>query len=251
MRGAVFLFLALMSVGAHSKPLIAAMADQDYPPYYYFDEQSGRWSGISVEVCEHIARELGYTLSYERYPFSRLLHLVSAGTADIACTLFNTAERAPGLVYTSVPHVFEDIWAFSRRGTPGWDGLDVAWLRQFQLGGVRAYFYGKTFDDDGTFEKLMVNNEEQLIKVLLGGRIVYALGNKPAIELQARRLGVLDQLRFLEPPVYKGPIYIGISRSRDDALKLAADFTRSLVRFQATPEYRAILDRYGVEAPDF
>lgn len=234
-----------------AETLVAAVADQDYPPFYYHDREDDRWRGVSVEVCEHVAASLGYELEYRRYPFPRLLQLVSAGRADVACTLFNTAERAPGLTYTSVPHAFESLWVFARRGTDLAHAREPGFLEQVKLGAIRAYYYGERFDDDQRFDKLRVNNERQLIRILLGGRIDYALGNKPAIEYHARRMEVLDELVFVEPPVFKGPIYIAFSRQRDDAHELAADFTRAIAKFRKTDEYAALLRRHGFEPLPF
>lgn len=251
MKVLVFILLAFFSLVVRAEELVAAMADKDYPPFYYYDQTEERWAGISVDVCEHVASSLGYTLSYKRYPFVRLLQHVSLGNADIACTLFNTAQRAPGVTYTALPHAFESTWVFSRIDAADWDQLDIDWLKQFKLGGVRAYFYGKNLEDDDIFKKLLVNNEEQLIKVLLGGRIDYALGNKPSILHHATQMGVADQLRFMEPSVYQGPIYIAISRARDDAHKLAADFTRVVGEFRQSAAYAALIEQYGLEQPQF
>lgn len=244
---ALALLLMGMSGVTVASTLVAAVAEKDYPPFYFFDSEAGQWRGISVEVCERVARELGYTLEYRRYPFSRLLQHVGDGRVDIACTLFNTSTRAPGVTFTSIPHAFETVSIFRRVGGESLDSSDINWLRQFQLGGIRAYYYGEALEDDSAFKKLRVNDEEQLIKVLLGGRVDYALGNKPAIELHAERLGVRNQIEFMEPPVFRGPIYIAISRRREDAHKLAADFTRAVQRFRETDEYAYLLQTYGFE----
>ncbi len=243
--------LACVSCGAAASTLVAAVAEKDYPPFYYFDDDTQQWRGISVEVCERVAQELGYTLEYRRYPFGRLLQHVSDGRADIACTLFNTSQRAPGVTFTSIPHAFETVSVFRRVDNTPWESQDINWLRQFQLGGIRAYYYGEALQDDSEFKKLRVNDEEQLIKVLLGGRVEYALGNKPAIELHADRLGVRNQIEFLEPPVFRGPIYIAISRQREDAYKLASDFTRVVQRFRDTDEYLYLLQEYGMDPMQF
>ncbi len=246
---AVWLVCVSCTTGAST--LVAAVADKDYPPFYYFDEDAEQWRGISVDVCERVARELGYTLEYRRYPFGRLLQHVGEGRADIACTLFNTSQRAPGVTFTAIPHAFETVSVFRRIDSPSWEALDISWLRQFQLGGIRAYYYGEALQDDSEFKKLQVNDEEQLIKVLLGGRVDYALGNRPAIEFHAQRMGVEKQIEFLEPPVFRGPIYIAISRQRDDAHKLAADFTRAVQRFRETDDYEYLLEAYGLDPMQF
>jgi polar amino acid transport system substrate-binding protein len=251
MRLLTFLVLLCAGSSAGAQPLIAAVADVDYPPFYYYDAEKGRWAGISVDVCEAVAKELGYSLQYERYPFNRMLQSLSSGQADIACTLFNVGESKGNFIYTSVPHAFEDIWVFTRAGTAHWEEFDLEWLIGRSLGGVRGYFYGKAMNDAARFDKLLVNNEHQLIRILLGGRVNYALGNKPAIERQARAMGVIDRLDFMEPSVYRGPLYIGITSARADAHQLAADFTRVLVEFRRTPEYRALLQYYNLDPPPY
>ena len=243
--------LVCISCAASGTTLVAAVAEKDSPPFYYFDDQTSQWRGISVDVCERVAQQLGYKLEYRRYPFSRLLQHVGDGRADIACTLFNTSKRAPGVTFTSIPHAFETVSVFRRAGDEPLDSSDINWLREFQLGGIRAYYYGEALEDDTAFKKLRVNDEEQLIKVLLGGRVDYALGNKPAIELHAERLGVRNQIEFMEPPVFRGPIYIAISRQREDAHKLAADFSRAVQRFRDTDEYVYLLARYGIDPLQF
>jgi len=251
MKLLLFLALALLSIGAHSRTLIAAVADEDYPPFYYYDEEQQRWAGVSIEVCEAAAASLGYRLQYERYPFSRMLQFVSSGQADIACTLFNTPVRAPGVNYTSVPHAFEDIWAFGRASDPDWKERDAEQLRSYAIGGVRAYFYGDQLENDEDFQKLLVSNETQLIRVLLGERIDYALGNRASIEMLAHQLGAAEQLRFMEKPVYRGPIYIAVSRAREDAERLVSDLTRAVVAFRETEAYRRILAEHGQAMPEF
>lgn len=251
MKLLLFLAMALVSVGAHSKTLIAAVADGDYPPFYYYDEAKERWAGVSIEVCEAVAATLGYELEYQRYPFSRMLQFVSSGRADIACTLFNTPVRAPGVNYTSIPHAFENIWIFGTVSREDWNELEAEQLLSRSVGGVRAYFYGSKLENSEAFQKLLVSNERQLIRVLLGGRIDYALGNKHSIRALAHEMGVADQLRFMEKPVYRGPIYIAVSRARDDAEKLSSDLTRAVITFRDTDQYRQILDAHGQAMPEF
>ncbi len=250
-KALLFLVMALLSVGAHVRTLIAVVADEDYPPFYYFDEEQQRWAGVSIEVCEAAAASLGYELEYQRYPFNRMLQFVSSGCADIACTLFNTPVRAPGVNYTSVPHAFEDIWAFGRASDPDRRELDVEQLRFHTVGGVRAYFYGQTLEDGEDFKKFLLGNETQLIRVLLAGRVDYGLGNKASITMLAKQLGAADKIRFMEKSVYRGPIYIAVSRAREDSERLVSDLTRAVVAFRETEAYRQILADHGQELPEF
>jgi len=134
---------------------------------------------------------------------------------------------------------------------PDWNELNAEQLRSYSVGGVRAYFYGQRLEDDDDFQKLLLSNETQLIRVLLGERIDFGLGNKASIEMLAEQLDAVDQIRFMEKPVYRGPIYIAVSRAREDAEKLVSDITRAVVAFRETEEYRQILADYGQEVPEF
>lgn len=244
--------LALLSPSLKAMELVAALADEDYPPFYYYDDKAERYAGVSIDICEAVAESLGYTLKFERQPFVRLLYQLSEGGADIACTLFNTSARAPGITFTGSPHVFETISVFGRKGDiKASKHLDIDRIKRHKVGGVRAYFYGKALEDNNGFKKLEVNDETQLIKVLLAERIDYALGNRASILHHARKLGVEQQISFVDEAVYDGPIYIGVSRSRDDALQLASQFTEAVIDFRKTEAYRAILQSYGLPIPRF
>ncbi|MDO3386617.1 transporter substrate-binding domain-containing protein [Gilvimarinus sp. SDUM040013] len=243
---------AVIALSAQALELKAALADKDYPPFYFYDEVKQEYAGISIDICRAVAQSLGYDLTFVRMPFVRLLHDLSEGKADIACTLFNTSSRAPGITFTGVPHTFENISVFARNDRQAQaQKLDIENIKRYKIGGVRAYFYGKKFEDKGNFKKLEVNDEAQLIKVLLAKRIDYALGNKASILHQAREFGVADKLMFIEGSVYSGPIYIGFSRSRDDAHKLSAEFTKAIVRLRGSDEYQAILEHYQASTPLF
>ena len=55
-----------------------------------------------------------------------------------------------------------------------------------------------------------------------------------------------DAYEVVEPVWFTGAIYMGFSRSRPDAQKLAAEFTEALVEFRRTNEYRTLLAKYGL-----
>ncbi|MDO6745667.1 substrate-binding periplasmic protein [Gilvimarinus sp. 1_MG-2023] len=250
---APFLALSIGSQPVHALQLQASLANEDYPPFYYYDDINRQFTGVSIEICREVVASLGHTLSFKRSPFIRLLHELREGKSDIACTLFNTSERSPGIVFTQVPHIFETISVFSRLETAVTTPrpLNSDYLKQHKVGGVRGYFYGEALQDQNDFTKRQVNTESQLVKILLAGRIDYALGNRASITHHARTLGVESQIRFFDQAVYSGPIYIGVSQTRADAQQLVADLTQAVAEFRKTDQYQTILQRYNIEVTDF
>lgn len=247
----LFCLSLLFSGMAHSGEFVVALAKTDYPPFYYYDEKKERFQGVSVEICEAIASQLGHHLTYRRYPFARVLHNLNAGTVDMACNLFNTGDRAPGITYTGVPHVFEKVWIISLKENNAPSPITVETLQNFITGGIRGYYYGPAITNSNNLPILLLNDEAHLIRTLLSKRIDFMLGNKTAIELYAEKLGASDLLTYYEPPIYDGPIYMGFSREKERAHRHVAAFTEAIVHFRTTQMYRNILEKYQIEVPKF
>ncbi len=248
------IFCALLFFGLntlHARPLVSGIADADYPPFYFEDPTTHEIKGVSTEVCQIIAAKLGHTLTFKRLPFARLLHNLQAGNVDMACTLFNTSGRAKGITYTSVPHVFETIWLIHLKSTPISLSDLPSKLTTQQIGGIRGYFYGKKISENSATNLLLVQNEEQLVRTLIAGRIDAMLGNRHAIDLYAAKEHISDQIAYHPDPIHQGPVFMAFSRSKKDSHKLASRFTKALVSFMKTQEYAEILKKYQVAAPKF
>ncbi len=247
-----------------AQTLTVALGDQDYPPFYFVDENTGELRGISVDVCNALAKQLGYELEYRRFPFVRLLNNLETGSVDMACTLFNTYDRAPGAIYVSVPHAMEEIQLIRLRdrperaaGTstdePVYEATDEAGnnsenAEKLKLAGVRGYYYGP-----GALPELTLYNEDtQLPLSLINHRVDAVLSNLPTFRYFARLQGLDDDAwETSDSPWFSGPVYIAFSRSTLDSHQLASEFTAALVHLRSSPEYQALLQSYGLNAPPF
>lgn len=91
--GALWLVATLLPAG----PLRAealVVGTKASPPFAMVDEQTGEWSGISIDLWERIAQELGYQTEYRDMPLEDLLDGVAAGELDLAvAALTVTAQR--------------------------------------------------------------------------------------------------------------------------------------------------------------
>ncbi|MEK9711046.1 MAG: transporter substrate-binding domain-containing protein [Thalassolituus sp.] len=231
------------SAYADSNVLTAAVAERDYPPYYYTEPATGQLTGISTEICERLATRLGYRLEHQRFPFVRILNNLDEGTTDIACTLFNTRQRAPGIIFTSVPHVFEDLYVIARKDELKQVPEHTDGIAPFAFGGVRGYYYGERYIPNLT----LFNSDDHLGPALVNRRVDLVISNVPTFRWYAEANGIAaDAYEVVEPVWFTGAIYMGFSRSRPDAQKLAAEFTEALVEFRRTSEYRTLLAKYGL-----
>lgn len=249
---AISCFLLIFSLPNHASEkqipstLTIALADVDYPPFYFKDNDN--FSGISIEVLEHIAADLGFTLNYQRSSWQGALNSLKTGKADLITTMFYTEERAQFALYPDEPHAIEINQFITRPDLSiSYDGSLNA-LKQYRIGMVSGYTYGKEYDSAHFLKKDVVNNESQLIKMLIGKRFELAIGNPFAIKLQADRQGVSHQIILLEPAVDISPIYMAISKKTPNAAYLVQQFSKSIKSLKRSPKYSGMLKKYQMLA---
>ncbi|MCG7496205.1 transporter substrate-binding domain-containing protein [Vibrio sp. Of7-15] len=249
---AIFCILLTFSLHSHASEkqipsvLTIALADVDYPPFYFKDNDT--FSGISIEVLEHIADDLGFTLRYQRSSWQGALNSLKTGKADLITTMFYTEERAQFALYPDEPHALEVNQFVTRPELSIHYNGDLNTLKQYRIGMISGYTYGNEYDKANFLKKDRVNNEHQLIKMLIGKRFELAVGNPFAIKLQADRLGVSHQIVLLEPAVDISPIYMAISKKTPNATYLIQQFSKSIKNLKRTPKYSSMLKKYQMLA---
>ncbi|WP_165856358.1 transporter substrate-binding domain-containing protein [Marinobacter sp. JSM 1782161] len=83
--------LCSLSYGQSTTPLKVGITE--VPPFVIQDDD-GTWSGISIELWQQIADDLGRDFEYEPLPFRELLEQVESGEIDVAVgALTMTADR--------------------------------------------------------------------------------------------------------------------------------------------------------------
>ncbi|WP_165495741.1 substrate-binding periplasmic protein [Marinobacter halodurans] len=230
---------------AEGPVLVAALAEVDYPPFYYTRE--GHLTGISVDVINYLADKLNLRIVYQRLSWPRVLQSLERGHVDLVTTFYYTPERARDVIYVQEPHATEVNAFFTRMDSKlTFDG-DLHELEGHMIGVIRGYTYGLAFDDADFLHKDPVLDERTLVRMVVGGRFNVAIGNPFAIRLEARRQGVEDQIRLIDPPVDLSPIYMAISRQYPDARALADAFTDTIRRLKASPYYDELLRRYDLD----
>ncbi|WP_175481904.1 substrate-binding periplasmic protein [Marinobacter zhejiangensis] len=229
--------------------LTAGLAEADYPPFYF--RENDRLVGFSIEVLDEVAQSIGVDIRYQRLSWPRVLQALSDGSVDMVTTFSNTAERAPLVVYTGIPHAFERNHLFALTDADiRFDG-DLETLSAYRIGAITGYSYGDAFDNASYLMVERVLDEPTLVRMVLGGRFDVAVGNPFAVNLEAGNQDAAGRLRFLEPAVNSSPIYMAFSRRHPQALELAAAFTAAIYKFKETERYQSLLDKYRLRGTGF
>lgn len=97
-----------------SKKLIVAMVDRDYLPYI-IRGKDGQLTGLSVELAQDIAKELGVSLEIVKADsFNEVVDKVAAGQADIGLPLSTTLSRSLQVDFTNAYRKYEVVLLLNR-----------------------------------------------------------------------------------------------------------------------------------------
>ena len=131
---------------------------------------------------------------------------------DANLTLFYTDERARFTEY-SKPYASVGTSVFTRRGSEfqfaRWEALIG------KKGGIiRGDVQNRDFEAfaQSKLNLFQVDTLDQVLKMLVAGRIDYALYAKNPFLIEARKLGLADQISPLPNPISSEKIHIGFSK---------------------------------------
>lgn len=212
-----------------------------YPPYYY--KNNGKLTGICIEIVDHVAQESGVTVSYKEFPWKRLLSSARKGHVDAVMPLFKTAEREQFLLFDGLGLAYETNYFFtSKENSIPYNG-DITLLNQYKIGVVTDYSYGDKFDTYPALNKIVTRNDQHLLEMYAHNRFDIGIGNKYVTQFYANKLGVADDIVYLEPPITQNMLYLGFTQNGKKT-ELAKIFSKNLSRLKKTGQYQDIINRY-------
>jgi polar amino acid transport system substrate-binding protein len=219
----------------------------DWFPYTF--EENGQASGFEIEILKAVLAGMKIDPSFVLLPWKRCLSDLETGRADALVSLLRTPERE---LYALFPdqHISLSRTVFFTLADRSltFDGSYDA-LSGLSIGIILGFSYGSAFDGAANLRKEPAINVEMLINKLLGGRNDLAAENQAVVSAYARRMGVRDRIRFLDPPIHTQMLYVGFSR-KNNLESMARDFSSALREFRNSPEHGIILEKYGFTSKD-
>ncbi|MCX4189615.1 transporter substrate-binding domain-containing protein [Methylophaga sp. OBS3] len=235
----------MSSVTVASPPSLKVVIPEDFPPFYYHD-LDGSFQGVSYEVAVLVSEKLGYQLDITQLPNMRqLLLALESGQQDLSINLTETAERSKLAYFTQTPHVYESQHLIVRGDSNIEYNGDLKSLTNYSFGPIFGWTYGKQFDSATYLTKDYLNDSKQQLKGLLSGRYDIAVNNPQYFQETISSLGINPVFKVLSPALINLPVTMAISKKHPDAEKVINAFEQEIARFIQTPDYLAILQKYG------
>ncbi|MBQ8507618.1 MAG: transporter substrate-binding domain-containing protein [Clostridia bacterium] len=98
----ILLVLAMLCMGFAVAETITMGSSIDFPPYEYYDDETGDIVGIDVEIAKAVAEKLGCELEIVDMQFDSIIAAVVSGKVDIGMSGFTvTEERKQSVDFSS------------------------------------------------------------------------------------------------------------------------------------------------------
>ena len=184
-----------------------------WPPFRMEDAQ-GNLTGLDIDVLNEIGRRSGLSFDIQRAPWARGLADLQQGRADLMIGLAKTPEREQYIEYLSSPY-YACAPRFYTAASIAPQVRSYADLQGKVIGYVNESVYFQPFDADRSLNKRGVNNEQQLLQMLLRGRLAVVIGTDCQVDfelLQPGYAGVIAKTRY--QPEARTELFIGFSKVR-------------------------------------
>ena len=188
-------------------------AETNFSPYNFFDD-SGVFTGIDVEIMKAAAARIGVSLDFQPAPWARVMVLLEQNEIDFAFQLKPTSERFEAFHMIGPFRYGNTALATLKSSTIEYRTLED--LKSYVIGTVRGYVYPGQFGEADFLTKDETEGAGRNLLKLLNTRVDLIAGDRNSIAFEANRLGRLDEIRFLDPPLSELPRYAAFPKARTD-----------------------------------
>lgn len=240
------LLLLGMPLQAEEPPALLVMTDI-WPPFRMQDGD-GALSGLDIDLLDQLSQRTGLRFEVQRAPWARGLAALQNGKADLMTGLAKTPDREGYIDYLQQPY-YACAPRFYAAPAQAKALQNYSQLTGLTIGHVLESAYFEPFDSDQQLRKTAVNTENQLLEMLVRGRLQTVIGTDCQVDYElrdARWNGRIAKAAFR--PVARTDLYIGFSRQRG----LQAQYqqvSQALAQMQAEGWIAKAAQRYQSAAP--
>lgn len=203
--------------------------------------------GMTVELCNKIFAGMGIQVKYEIRPWKRALNETKKGEIDMLLALYMTEERKKDFEYT-IPYSQEPVSVFVNKNKSfalaKWDDL---------IGRTGCTPLGESLGqelDQFIKEKLTIQRADTLnecLPMLEKGRFDYVIFSKYHVQMELRKMNLLDKIEVLPYNMTSEEVYMAFSK-KSDFVKLVPKVNSEITRLIQDGTVEKLLDNALVDA---
>jgi len=241
-RAALFVFcLACNSAAFSETPTsVSLVAEDSWPPY---SDSQGR--GLSNELVSAAYNLVGIETQIAVMPYARVEHQVQAGKFDGGFNVTRQASTEELFVFGQQPLLSAPASFFFRRA----EGQTYSSYEDvpdgIKIGLIIGYEYGDIYQQNKhRFVEIRVSQQQQIIRMLMAGRIDAAIMFDEVAAYNLRRMGLETDRIDKAFQNHVSEIYVGFSLKNDRSAHYAERLDKGLLNLKASGEYQKIVDRH-------
>ncbi len=184
------------------------------PPYT--DLVDGKLVGENIQIAKLLAKSVGLKPTFIRCPFARCLSMVKHGQADMILGLMKLPEREKELLFLNPAYMVQHYpLRFFTLSTKKIVINSFDDLNKLLVGTLRGGNYFELFDNDKRITKIEITSREQLVQMLLRGRVDTFIDREesilPLLSPEEYKKITLADYQYAKPV----KVYIAISQNSD------------------------------------
>jgi len=181
-----------------------------WPPFRI--HKDNKMSGIDFDIWKEIEKRLDLKITFQKYPWSRILHNLESGELDAMSGLAKTKERAKYVSYASPPYYTCSAVFYLKKGE-GHLVKTYEDLYKYPIAYVANSAYFDRFDKDEKLKKHSIYSEIQLLKMLKNNRIKVIIGTDCQADYEIAKLGLSNSFEKAHyKPNNNSDLYFVISK---------------------------------------
>ena len=176
-----------------------------FPPYQYYDDQ-GNVQGTDYETVREAFCKAGYEPSFVLKEWAEIEEMMDAGELAAAFQVQKNPDREKRWLFSHLLRnaVTEVITAVDGLAVTS---LEEAIAKQYKLGIIEGYSYGKEVDSLSSCNKIVFSSLDSLLQGVSEQEVHLAIFDKGVKEFLAQQMG-LHNIRSLPALEFIRPLYV-------------------------------------------
>lgn len=206
-------------------------------------------NGAAAEIVVAAARAAGLEPSVAFYPWARAEKMIETGEVFAAFPYVDSEERRK-IHDFSVPILKTTdkfIYYADKENDLSWTTL--ADFKKYKMGGTRGFWYMDEYTKHGITPVIAANDQEQLIRALMIGRIDFFVADPLVVNDSLKKSfpNEFAKFRSLKKPLKDSRTHLMVSRKYPDAKELTRKFNTGMAAIRKNGSLATILSKYKLE----
>ena len=214
----ISLGLPFMTMGEKALSRSLTIYTPDWPPFYIQDSQNPNHKGMAWDILETCADRIDRKAVFDNYPIRRMIKQMEDGDLDVNIMSFKE-DRQKMLAYGKEV-IFENNYVIivgnhvtkPIRSLSDLDNLSIAQLVGLRPSDAFKSWFDQRLKKTGSKETLMLNTEEQILKMLAYGRIDATVASLAEFRWRSHRLGLASRIRSTNLLIKKQPYFLVMAK---------------------------------------